>query len=297
MNKKTLLTAAFISVLLLQTAAGTLLINLGWANPNPFGYPDIISEEGSPDSKTEPPTVLIEAPTNGASNSSNSLSLTYNASIGNSSTASVRFLWKVTFEADWLPNNVTTYEFNADKDPYTTELLITEFSKTLNLTEIPEGTHSLMVHVTERGAYERISGGGFDTKVYITNFFIVGSSSVVSTVDLTSPTISVLSVENRTYYVSDVPLTVVADEVLSRLAYSLDGHENVTVTGNTTLTNLTVGEHNLMVYATDLAGNTIAAKTIFTITEPFATSLVIGSVITVVVVGVGSLVYFKKRKH
>lgn len=300
MRKKTLLTATLISVLLLPAVVGTSLVSLGRANPNPYP-PDRYFEEGSPDSKTEPPTVSIITPTNGTPYSSSSLSLTYNVSIGNSSTASVRFLWEITFEADWLPKNVTDYEFNADKDPYTTEPKLTELSKTLNLTGIPEGTHSLMVHARERGAYEEYDCNGFPSKLYVTGFFIEGSSFVVFTVDLTPPTILVLSVENKTYYTSDVPLTVATDEVHSKMAYSIDGHENVTIAGNTTLTNLLFGEHNITVYITDEAGNTGASEPVFFAIEepsPFSPLLIVtASAALLATVGVALLVYFKKHKH
>jgi len=299
LEKKRVLTAVFISMLLMSAVTGILLVNLGRANPNPFGPPEIVSEEGFPDSKTKPPTVSIISPTNGTSYPLSSLSLTYNVTVGDSSTASVRFLWKVTFEADWLPNNVTAYEFNADKDPYTWEPTITQFFKTLNLTEIPEGTHSLVIHARERGAYERYGYfSGFITYDYISNFFIDGSSSIVFTVDLQPPTISVLSVENKTYFASEVPLTVTTDEILSQIAYSVDGHENVTIRGNTTLTNLSYGGHNVTVYATDLAGHIGASETIyFSVEEPksFPTTMVIAPVVSVTVVGVGLVVYFKKR--
>jgi hypothetical protein len=299
-EKKTLLTGAFISMLLLSVVVGTSLINLGRANPNPY-YPEIISEEGSPDSETEPPTVSIIAPTNGTSYSSSTLSLTYNASVGYSSTASVRFLLEITFEADWLPKNVTLYEFNADKDPYTTEPTLTELSKTLNLTGIPEGTHSLIVHARERGAYEKYDLSGCPSKLYVTNFFINGSSLVFFTVDLTAPTVSVLSVENKTYYTSDIPLTVATNEVFSKIAYSIDGHENVTIAGNTTLTNLSLGGHNITVYIADEAGNTGTSETVFFTIEkpsPFSPLLIVtASAASLVAIGVALLIYFKKRKH
>jgi hypothetical protein len=293
------LTLAF--ALLLTAAAGTLLVNLGRANPNPFGPPEIVSDEGSPDSKTKPPTVLIISPTNGTSYPSISLSLTYNVSIGDSSTASVRFIWEITCEADWLPNNITAYEFNADKNPYTTEPTITQFSKTLDLTGIPEGTHSVVVHVRERGAYEKHDyNSGFITKTYVTNFFIDGSSSVVFTVDLKPPSISVLSVENKTYYTSDVPLNVIVNEPVSQVIYSLDGQRNVTIAGNTTLTDLPEGEHTLTVFVMDPAGNIGASETVtFTIEpEPFPTALVIAaSGASIAIIGVGLLIYFKKRNN
>jgi hypothetical protein len=54
----------------------------------------------------------------------------------------------------------------------------------------------------------------------------------------------------------------------------------------------------LTVYAKDEAGNVGASETIlFTVNVPFPTTLVIASVSTVAVVGIGLLVYFKKRKR
>jgi hypothetical protein len=110
----------------------------------------------------------------------------------------------------------------------------------------------------------------------------------------------VLSPETKAYNVSDVPLNFIVNETFSKIAYSLDGQNNVTVNGNATLTGLPNGYHNVTVYATDEFGNTGVSKIIrFTVevSEPFPTTLVIASVITVAVVGVGLLFYFKKRKH
>ena len=82
----------------------------------------------------------------------------------------------------------------------------------------------------------------------------------------------------------------------------MDGQENVTVAGNTTLTNLSFGEHNVTVYATDEVGNTGASETVIFIieklAEPFQTSLVAtASVATIGVIGVFLMVYLKKRKR
>jgi hypothetical protein len=81
--------------------------------------------------------------------------------------------------------------------------------------------------------------------------------------------------------------------------YSLDGEANVTITGNTTLSGLSNGLHNITVYAKDEFENMAASKTIsFSVEVPFpAVPIAAASVAIVVVVGVGLLVYFKKRKH
>jgi len=69
------------------------------------------------------------------------------------------------------------------------------------------------------------------------------------------PEISILSPENKTYGVTTVPLTFTVSEATTWMGYSLDNQPNVTITGNTTLTSLTYGSHNVIVYANDTYGN------------------------------------------
>lgn len=83
------------------------------------------------------------------------------------------------------------------------------------------------------------------------------------------------------------------------MSRSLDGQANVTLTGNTTLTGLSSGLHNVTVCATDALGNTGVSETItFTIAkEPFPTTYVIAAIMIVAVAAAGLLFYFKKRKR
>ncbi len=88
---------------------------------------------------------------------------------------------------------------------------------------------------------------------------------------------------------------------VSRVIYSLDGQRNVTVAGNTTLTDLTGGKHNLTVCVMDLAGNTGTSETVYfnvDIPEPFPTIFVAVSV-AIVVTGSGlfAAYYLRKRKN
>ena len=111
------------------------------------------------------------------------------------------------------------------------------------------------------------------------------------------PEISVVSPLTQTYNGSSVSLNFTVDRPVSWMGYSLDGADNVTVTGNLTLSGLSGGVHNVTVYANDTYGNMGASETIFFTVEPFPTSLVIAILITVSVIIVCLLVYFKKRKH
>jgi hypothetical protein len=120
------------------------------------------------------------------------------------------------------------------------------------------------------------------------------------------PNILLLSPQAANYTVPDVALNVTIDGLISQTAYSLDGQENVTTRENatSTLTNLSNGVHNVTVYATDLHGYIWASNTTFfnvdvikPTPQPFPTNLVLASIVIIVVIVAGLLVYFKKRKH
>jgi parallel beta-helix repeat protein len=89
-------------------------------------------------------------------------------------------------------------------------------------------------------------------------YFNYGHSTlevIIHGTDMIPPTVTILSPENATYVVSDVPLTFTINETASWMGYSLDGQANVTITGNTTLTSLSEGVHSIVVSANDTAGN------------------------------------------
>jgi hypothetical protein len=114
-----------------------------------------------------------------------------------------------------------------------------------------------------------------------------------------APAVSVFSSENATYFGS-FPLNFSLSKPANWVGYSLDGQENVTVTGNTTLTGLPLGMHNVTVYAKDAFGYMGASDMLtFAIAEePFpVVPVAAASVASVALIGVGLLVYFKKRKH
>jgi hypothetical protein len=124
------------------------------------------------------------------------------------------------------------------------------------------------------------------------------------------PKISLLSPVNQTYNEPNVSLVFMVDKAVNWTGYSLDGQQNVTITGNSPLTNSTVtnvtisnmtsGLHSITVYANDTFGNVGASETIsFTVAKPesFPTTLVaVASVASVALIGVILLIYFRKRK-
>ncbi len=157
------------------------------------------------------------------------------------------------------------------------------------------------VTITRNDTLIELSQGTHSLVVYAKNFAgdVTSFASVFFNVDTTPPGIAISSPENKSYSTTDIPLNFAVNELFTQATYSLDGKDNVTIAGNKTLTGLSVGGHNITVYAWDAAGNLGTSETIaFTIAlEPFPTTLIIASVIAVSVVGIGLLVYFKKRKR
>jgi parallel beta-helix repeat protein len=118
--------------------------------------------------------------------------------------------------------------------------------------------------------------------------------------DVVSPRISVSSPENKTYTNGNVTLIVYTSEPTSKISYSLDGQDNVTIAGNITLNEMPNGSHNLILYATDNAGNTGASETItfsMTVPDPFPTELAAVAGVSIGFVSVGFVVYSVKFKR
>jgi hypothetical protein len=285
--KKPLFTAVFLSILLWSCILGTRLVKITKANPiveNTFN---------------EPPIITIESPLNNETFSLNNVLLVFTLTkpevegwIDDDS------VW-ATYNWTDLRNKVVYVNIALDGEMYRLidvySYLSSPFNSSLNLTNLEDGVHSVQIHTSCDGVVLELHGIWEHSISYDTS-----SDIVYFTVDATPPAIVVMPVENKTYGVSDIPLNFTLSEPTSQITYSLDGQENVTIAGNTTLTNLPYGGHNITVYASDLAGNVGNSETIaFTIAkpEPFPTTLFIAGAVSVAVAGVGLLGYFKKRKR
>jgi hypothetical protein len=289
-RKKRCLAIAFTVMLLSSAALTALFVNL--AKANPYLYSKVVS----PPVDVKPPAISVDTTTNNTLYSSNKLSLALNVSIPEPTAKYSLHLHTIQYQTDWKDRVIRVYT-----DPTGSGPMITDFSDTLILEDVPDGSHNVTFVASVDGGYaEGLTWYAFAVK---------SVSSVYFSVDTTSPEISVLSLENMTCEVSDVPLNFTVSEVVIEVSYCLDGQGNVTVAGNTTLSGLPVGVHNVTVYAWDEAGNVGASKTTtFTIAEPeqepepepklFPTVPVAAASAAVVAsVSAGILVYFKKRKH
>lgn len=122
--------------------------------------------------------------------------------------------------------------------------------------------------------------------------------------DTISPEIFVSSPVNANYSSSDVALDFSIDKAVNWTGYSLDGQQNVTLTGNITISNLKNGLHSVTVYANDTYGNTGASQAItFNVgktaveTSLTVTLAFIVFPILIVCFVAGLLVYLKKHRY
>jgi len=187
----------------------------------------------------------------------------------------------------------------------------------VTLPELGDGPHSVTVTLVARVHY---SGGGKPSAPFqptspgSSEYSATWSDTVQFNVradesyepqphpaaDSTPPEISNLSVQNQqTYPSQDIPLNFTLNGSASRIAYSLDGGDNVTIDGNTTLHGLSAGKHNVTVFCWDDAGNVGASETTsFIVKAPFPiTSVVATGLFVIAVAAVAGLVYRKRKRR
>jgi hypothetical protein len=236
---------------LLSIITAVHLVNLVGANFVPM-YKGV----KSPDDGTKPPIILMTSPENDAVYDTNNVQLIFNVSVGESANASSKWICELYYKGDWQENRtyIDLEEFYGESyASKRSSLLPPEFS--FNLTNIPEGKHSITVYANETGYY--------DWFIYYWKFSIDASASINFTIDTVPPKVAVLSPQNITYETTDIPLNFTVNEPASEITYVLDGQANVTITGNMTLTELAEGSHNLTVYAEDAAGNVGTSETFY----------------------------------
>ncbi|OLS23924.1 MAG: Gellan lyase precursor [Candidatus Heimdallarchaeota archaeon LC_3] len=118
------------------------------------------------------------------------------------------------------------------------------------LQSLSEGSHTIVIYATDNGG-------------------VTGVSNIISfSVDTVFPIITLLNPLNTVYITREINLIYSINEPSTWAAYSLDGANNVTITGDTLLPSLSVGSHFIVVYATDYASNTGFSSVWFTVNTP-----------------------------
>jgi N-acetylneuraminic acid mutarotase len=111
------------------------------------------------------------------------------------------------------------------------------------------------------------------------------------------PVVAVVSPESRTYNVTSVSLVFMVNKPVVWMGYRLDGQEAVKIGGNTTITGLTSGVHNITVYAKDEFENMGNSETVwFSIPEPFPSAWIAAAVAILVISGAALVIYFAKAR-
>jgi hypothetical protein len=248
------------------------------------------------------PVVTILSPANNTLITSHNVTLNFILTLMASNSSCPITLGPVCYKASWLSSNVT---IDVDcSNPFLTKTL----PISVDIANISEGTQSITVYSLAMCEYEtsreNVSRLNTPTSILLfkylyiySNFYrIAGSSSINLTID-TLPKVSVVSPINQIYNDSSVSLVSAVDKPINWTGYSLDGRQNVTITGNTTLSGLSSGLHNLTIYAQDAFGSIGASEKVsFTVAlSPFPTATFI-AVSGAVAVVAGLLIYLKKIK-
>ena len=153
--EKKLLKAALISALLSSVLVGTMLANLGRANPY------IKGGNTPPPEDIQPPSISIFSPNNNTVFTSNNVTLTFNVTTSEETYK----LSAVYFKVDWQEGNTSVYYFLVNPD----------YLYIKNLTGIPEGKHVVTVTAVAHGYYiEGYTSYSYD---------ISGSSSVYFSIE------------------------------------------------------------------------------------------------------------------
>lgn len=336
--KKTFSTALICSGLLVLLLVGTQIVEVTQAlTPYSTYYPGdpyttIYTYKEIPppaNANARLPTVSILSPTNNTAIASNNVTIVFNVE----STSYFIYLGPAYYKASWQSDNVTIDTESLSQSAANVHQL------SVNVTNVPEGPCGITVYADAIVEYlvnsEEVVHPNTPTSIILihnliitsTVYRVMGSSTVNFTIDTSPPKISKISMENETFNSTTVPLSFNVNEETSQLSYSIDNQEKVTIYGNTTLTNLTEGTHNLEIYANDSAGNIAVSTANFTIKpkpspspsaspsptpsaslqptqspEPSATSIssteiILVAVVVVIAVSIAALAISKRNKR
>ena len=89
------------------------------------------------------------------------------------------------------------------------------------------------------------------------------------------PELYVLSPENKTYTSNDIQLVLSVNRPTTWMGYSLDDQDNVTITGDTELFDVSEGPHSVTVYVNDTFGNMVSSGNVSFSVDTFSPQIVV----------------------
>ncbi len=281
---RSLLSLLTILVLLGATAGMFLPVN---ANPNLILDPV--------PSAPAPAGVQIifdmEAPKENATYVNGTVNVVFNVTVDGPSQINGQPLNKhlmlTTYQGDWMQKS----EWAPSRIFQTLQFYPYNFS----IFGIPFGEHTLNFTTHAQGNFvlANYSGRVYNLEKTISCKFFV----------LANPIIEFSLPQNANSTTSSFPLNFTIDHPVTEMSYRLDGLESVPITGNTTLTDLHYGQHNVTVYATDEFGYTGKSNTLlFNVNSPevgefsLVPSVVPFAIAAIALTVAGLSVYFKRRR-
>jgi hypothetical protein len=237
-----------IMVLLLVLA----LVILGVApfslvKANPMG----ISIEEVPPPPTVKLGITIESPQEHTVYTNGTINACFNETLDGPESISMS-LYMTTYKGDWMSD-----ELWCPFLVHSTFFKATRFMQfNFSITDIPFGEHTLEITPHVQGQFWKGHNGS------AAHFSLEKTVSVKFSV-LANPIITMCSPQNANSTSSSFPLNFTVDHAVKEMAYSLDGKETRPLSGNTTLTALPNGQHNITVYATDEFGYKGSSDTLF----------------------------------
>lgn len=281
-----------VIALLLVSSVISCIAKFTPVNANPYMAHEFVNDPAF----VKPPAITVVSPKQNAIYSNDgTITLCFNVTGPEAPNLLTKYLSMVDYKGDWMQEAKHAYR-TKNFEVYTPDDFPFSLGFNFSVTGIPYGRHSLVITAFGSGGYAQgLTWYGFSKNSSLSFNFVIDKT----------PTVSFLSFENTTFNNSTIPLSFIVDQPVSKVTYSLDGKENVTINGNTTLTDLPNGYHNVTVYATNEFENTGSSETVnFSINyvplgreETFLTAVVaaVSVAVAVIAIGAGLLVYFKKR--
>ena len=204
----------FGSFLLILIATAIIDSNTALANPP-------LHEKGfkPPDSFTKPSEITVFSPINGTLYKNNTLLLSINVTLPQSSTASGTILYYVTYTSDWDENETVLYHNKGYVNTIESQFPDSQrqyFSGSFEITNIPYGEHNLIITAYAGGFYPEGADGFYRFRVNGTStvFFTVGNPA---TPTLSSPPIIDNPIDLRIDYFLPISVILIIGIVLSVL--------------------------------------------------------------------------------